>query len=36
VRILKWVLPTLTVAAVAAQLRKELPAMRRYIRIARM
>jgi Family of unknown function (DUF6893) len=36
VRLLKWGAPALAVAAMATMLRKELPSMRRYLRIARM
>jgi hypothetical protein len=36
VRHLKWALPALAVAVAVTMLSKELPAMRRYITIARM
>jgi hypothetical protein len=36
VRLLKWLVPALALAAIAAMTRKELPAMRRYLTISRM
>jgi hypothetical protein len=35
-RVLKWVVPLLAVGLTVATLRKELPAMRRYLTIERM